>query len=86
MAVGEHLNDAEIMQRIHALIDEEHGLLERGERHQLDQPGRAKLHELHVELDQLWDLLRQRRAKRHAGFDPDGARVRSERTVEGYRQ
>jgi len=35
-------------------------------------------------LDQCWDLLRQRRAKREFGLDPDEARVRDEKTVEGY--
>ncbi|HZR01449.1 MAG TPA: DUF2630 family protein [Chloroflexota bacterium] len=86
MAVAGHLNDAQIMQRIHSLIDEEHTLLERGEQGALDAAGRKRLRELQVELDQLWDLIRQRRAKRHAGFDPDAARLRSVRTVEGYRQ
>jgi hypothetical protein len=44
------------------------------------------LHELEVHLDQLWDLLRQRRARRAAGLDPDGAETRDPGTVEGYRQ
>jgi hypothetical protein len=39
-----------------------------------------------VALDQCWDLLRQRRARRDAGQDPDTAQVRSERVVEGYQQ
>jgi hypothetical protein len=39
-----------------------------------------------VALDQCWDLLRQRRAKRHAGQDPDQAHVRDASTVEGYQQ
>jgi hypothetical protein len=39
-----------------------------------------------VALDQCWDLLRQRRARRDAGQDPDAATVRSERVVEGYQQ
>ncbi|HEY3111813.1 MAG TPA: DUF2630 family protein [Chloroflexota bacterium] len=41
---------------------------------------------LQVEVDRLWDLLRQRRARRHAGVDPDGARLRSAAIVEGYKQ
>ena len=44
----------------------------------------ARLRSVEVELDQCWDLLRQRRAKREFGQDPDDAEVRSERTVEGY--
>jgi Protein of unknown function (DUF2630) len=45
---------------------------------------RARLRRLEVTLDQCWDLLRQRRARRAAGLDPDGAQVRDEKTVEGY--
>jgi len=45
---------------------------------------RARLRRLEVTLDQCWDLLRQRRARRAAGLDPDDARVRDEKTVEGY--
>ena len=82
----QHLNDRQVMQRIQALIDEEHSLLERGEQGTLDAAGHNRLRESHVELDRLWDLIRQRRARRHAGFDPDAAKLRSARTVEGYRQ
>src|SRR3712207_8929155 len=46
----------------------------------------ARLHEVEVQLDQCWDLLRQRRARRNAGQDPDIAAVRPEGTVEGYLQ
>ena len=43
-----------------------------------------RLAAIKVELDVLWDYLRQRRALRSAGQDPDGARMRDEGTVEGY--
>ena len=46
----------------------------------------ARLEEIRIELDRLWDLLRQRRALRDAGADPDQAQERSEGTVEGYWQ
>jgi hypothetical protein len=46
----------------------------------------ARLKAVEVALDQCWDLLRQRRAKRHAGQDPDQAHVRDAATVEGYKQ
>ncbi|MFI0895948.1 DUF2630 family protein [Streptomyces sp. NPDC020983] len=46
---------------------------------------RARLTALEHELDQCWDLLRQRRALSEAGEDPGGARVRPSSTVEGYR-
>jgi hypothetical protein len=45
---------------------------------------RERLRHLQVVLDQCWDLLRQRRARREFGQNPDEARVRDEKTVEGY--
>ena len=81
------MEDREIMRRIGELDEEEHQLLSSGEaRVGLEDAERKRLHELHVELDQLWDLIRQRRARRHAGLDPDGAKLRSARIVENYRQ
>ena len=50
-----------------------------GEEHQ-------RLDRIETELDQCWDLLRQRRAKREFGEDPNEAEVRREGVVEGYRQ
>lgn len=44
----------------------------------------ARLREIEVELDRQWDLLRQRRARRDAGGNPDEAEIRSGRTVENY--
>ena len=75
--------DDELIARIHALVDEEHGL--HGGR-QLTDEEHERLDQLEVELDQCWDLLRQRRAKRRAGIDPDDAQVRPAGTVEGYQQ
>jgi hypothetical protein len=43
-----------------------------------------KLREIEIQLDQCWDLLRQRQARRDAGADPDGASVRPPGQVEGY--
>lgn len=77
--------DIDIQQHISGLIDEERGLrdsLAQGEISPSEE--HARLRSLEVELDQCWDLLRQRRAKREFGEDPDAAQVRSERTVEGY--
>ncbi len=79
------MDDTEIVKKIGALAEEHH--LERshaGEGHSPDELQRVKAVE--VALDQCWDLLRQRRARRSAGQDPDGAVVRSEGTVEGYKQ
>jgi hypothetical protein len=85
--VEEQREDREVMAAINELDAEEHRLLEEGERSfGLNEEARTRLHEVQVELDRLWDLLRQRRARRHAGLDPEGARLRSARTVEQYRQ
>jgi hypothetical protein len=80
-------DDREIIRDIDKLVDEEHAL-ERahGEGKSLSADDKARLRSLGVQLDQLWDLLRQRRARRAAGLDPDGAEERDPSTVEGYRQ
>jgi hypothetical protein len=74
-----------IRSRITSLIDEEHRLrsaLAAGEITVEEEHERLK--GLEVELDQCWDLLRQRRAKREYGADPDDAEVRPPGTVETY--
>lgn len=80
------MDDAEILRRIAALVDEEHRLEESHIGEGLSDEERDRLGEVEVALDQCWDLLRQRRARRNAGLDPDEAQVRPEGTVEGYRQ
>ena len=75
----------DIQQRIQKLIDEEHGLrsqLTDGEISVSEE--QERLRRVEVELDQCWDLLRQRRARREFGENPDEAQVRDARTVEGY--
>jgi hypothetical protein len=64
--------------------DEEHQLFERESRGKASDADRARLRAIGLTLDQCWDLLRQRRALRAAGRDPDEAHVRDEKTVEGY--
>ena len=79
--------DEQISERIEALVQEEHELLERGgTQHGLDEAGHARLEAIRVELDRYWDLLRQRRARRRAGQDPEGASPRDADTVEHYLQ
>lgn len=78
--------DPRIMDRIGALVDEEHQLRERHEQSPLDDEERSRLENIEAELDQCWDLLNQRRALREFGMDPDQATVRDEDTVEGYLQ
>jgi hypothetical protein len=82
--------DEPLLQRIEALVAQEHELRER-ERGDAGDPqalagDRARLAALEVELDQCWDLLRQRRARRAAGTGPDTAEVRDAGTVEGFLQ
>jgi hypothetical protein len=78
------MDDKEVLGRINELAREEHELFERESHGKVTDADRARLHRLEVTLDQCWDLLRQRRARRAAGLDPDGAQVRDEKTVEGY--
>ena len=79
--------DEQISSRIEALVQEEHELLDRGgSEHGLDDAGHARLEEVRIELDRYWDLLRQRRARRRAGQDPEGASPRDADTVERYLQ
>jgi hypothetical protein len=80
------MNDEAVLARIHALVDEEHELRTLHEGTPLEPDSAQRLADLEVALDQCWDLLRQRRARRDAGLDPDDAEVRGPGTVEGYRQ
>jgi len=77
------MDETDILSRIHALVDEEHQLRETKEH---DDEQRARISRLEADLDQCWDLLRQRRAKRQYDENPDEAQVRPESTVEGYLQ
>ena len=80
------MDDLDIVRRIGELADEEHDL-ERGSHGQaLSGPELERLRAVEVALDQCWDLLRQRRARRNAGEDPDQAAARPEGVVEGYQQ
>jgi uncharacterized protein DUF2630 len=84
------VSDESIAGRIERLVDEEHALRSREEHDSSDEEAleadRARLQEVEVELDRCWDLLRQRRALRSSGGDPDDAHVRDAGTVEGYLQ
>ena len=80
------MDDSQLMDRIGALVEEEHTLERQATGGGLDDREQARLQEVEVQLDQCWDLLRQRRARREAGQDPETAQVRPEGTVEGYLQ
>ena len=75
------MNDETILARISALIDEEHRLRAQPEAPEATVP---RLKHVEEQLDQCWDLLRQRRARREFGQDPDSAEVRDVGTVERY--
>jgi hypothetical protein len=84
------MSDESIAARIERLVTEEHDLRAR---EQADSPNPAaletdkeRLRAVEVELDRCWDLLRQRRARRDAGTDPEQAQVREAETVERYLQ
>ena len=84
------MSDESIAGRIERLVSEEHALRQREEADSTNEDAleddRDRLRAVEVELDRCWDLLRQRRALRDAGADPDDAHVRDAGTVERYQQ
>lgn len=77
------MDDQSILHRIQHLVDEEHRL----DNQTAHSPEDREHHQaIRVELDQCWDLLRQRRAKREFGEDPDEASVRPADVVENYKE
>jgi hypothetical protein len=80
------MEDERIHSRIEQLVAEEHELYERGAQGGLNESDHRRLESIKVGLDQSWDLLRQRRALREAGQDPDAAQVRDPEVVERYKQ
>ncbi|MGH9046869.1 MAG: DUF2630 family protein [Acidimicrobiales bacterium] len=80
------MDDAEITRYIGELTEEEHRLELSHSDEALSPEELDRLRSIEVALDQCWDLLRQRRARREAGQDPDDASVRPMGVVEGYKQ
>ena len=79
--------DEQIHNRIEQLVAEEHQLYERaGEEGGLTEDERRRLDSIKVGLDQCWDLLRQRRALREVGQEPNAAQARDPEVVEHYEQ
>jgi hypothetical protein len=76
------MDDQDILAKVSRLVDEEHQLRS-GE---VDDDARRRLAQLEEQLDQCWDLLRQRQAKREYGEPAAGAQVRPASEVEGYLQ
>jgi len=73
--------DASVLAHIQRLVSEEHRLFEQGS---LAKEQSKRLADIQVELDQCWDLLRQRRALRETGHDPAEAHIRPPEVVEKY--
>ena len=80
------MEDTTIHTTIEQLVDEEHSLWEREAAGIAGDSERRRLKDVQVSLDQCWDLLRQRRARRDAGRDPDSSEVRRPDVVEHYEQ
>lgn len=78
------MDDQQILNRIDELVQEEEQLLHRHEQEGLDSEEEARMEELKVQLDKAWDYLRQRRALRQYGENPDEASMRDGGTVEDY--
>jgi len=74
------VDDRDLIERITQLVAEEQTLQKSSDHYP------AQLREIEVTLDQLWDLLRQRRSQEEFGRDPGAAQPRDPKTVEGYIQ
>ena len=80
------MDDPQVHGTIEQLVAEEHELWERESAGNASEVDRRRLQDVKVSLDQCWDLLRQRRALREAGRDPETADVRRPEVVEHYEQ
>jgi hypothetical protein len=78
------VDDKQVTESIDKLAREEHELFERESHGTATDADRERLRRIQVALDRCWDLLRQRRARREFGLNPDESRLRDEKTVEGY--
>lgn len=80
------MDDPQIHGSIDRMVAEEHQLWDREANGEATEVDRQRLEALRVSLDQCWDLLRQRRARRDAGQNPGGAELRPPEVVERYEQ
>lgn len=77
--------DQDIFDRVNELVAEEQELRAKLQHREIDESEeQQRLKSVEVQLDQCWDLLRQRRALRETGADPREAEVRPPDEVEGY--
>ena len=80
------LEDRDVRKHIETLVGEEQRLFADADSGGLSADAQARLSEIQVQLDRYWDLLRQRRARRNAGLDPNTSALRPADVVERYRQ
>jgi hypothetical protein len=80
------VEDPQIHGSIDRMVAEEHELWQREAAGEATDSDRQRLESLRVSLDQCWDLLRQRRARREAGQSPESAELRPPEVVERYQQ
>jgi hypothetical protein len=84
---GHRMQEKDILAKVHELVDQEHQLRTKTEAGELDAAEeRQELKAVEEALDQCWDLLRQRRARKDAGQSPDDAQARPVNEVEHYLQ
>ncbi|CAA0114869.1 putative protein [Mycolicibacterium vanbaalenii] len=82
---GQVASDRDILDRVNELISQENELRDKLQHREIDESEEhRRLQSIEVQLDQCWDLLRQRRALRNSGGDPRDAQVRPAGEVEGY--
>jgi len=77
-----HVTDQTVLKHIEQLVVEEKKLYAKGD---ISDEEKERLDRINVELDRCWDLLRQRRALREFGRNPDEAEVRPAKIVENYK-
>lgn len=80
------MDDSELLHTIEQLVNEEHTLLQMEAAGDMEEEKRQRMRQIEVKLDQCWDLLRQRRARREFHLNPDEAQVRNPEIVEHYQQ
>jgi hypothetical protein len=78
------MDENDIIEHINRLAREEHKLFERELQGKANLVDEERMHRLETMLDQCWDLLRQRRARREFGLDADDAQMRDAKTIKGY--
>ena len=78
------MEDKHVADRIDELARKEHELFELESKGKATEAQQAELKQIQLKLDQWWDLLRQRRARREFGQNPDDAEMRDEKTVKNY--